>query len=351
MNQSGVSGKLIQVGYHLVFWMLSLGFFWILFSRYNDDASNTALFIAILAPVAVCTTYFFNYNLIPRFLVAGKYFRFAWYGVLAGVIGLWLTLLGGMLIWAWRAKFDLNNVSLMTMDVPMLVAALFFVVFVGISLKLIRINSQVQKQKDNIEKQRLMLDNQLKLNELRFLKEQLNPHFLFNTLNNLYGLTLEKSDKAPDLVMRLSGILDYMLYRTDASMVPLKQEVKLIEDYLTIEQHRFENRYPIRFEVSGNISGVVVAPLLFLPLVENCFKHGIRKATEDSFIEIRLDASGNCIKFTTVNSLSDKEEKGGIGIINLQKRLEMIYPDKHSLTLSHKEANFEALLTLEITRL
>ena len=343
--------RIQRIGLHVLFWIISLGFFWLLFSRNSKDQYNTAIFITILSPIAIFTTYIFNYQLLPRFLIRGNYFKFGWYGTLTAVVGLWLTMLAGIFVWAWRAKFELGKVNLNTMDVPMLIAALFFVVMMGVAIKLIRINFQIQIQKETAEKEKLLLDNRLKINELKMLKEQLNPHFLFNTLNNLYGLTLEKSDKAPDLVMRLSNLLDYMLYRTNDNKVPLKQEVEMIQNYVSIEQHRFEGKYPISFNVEGILEQMVIAPLLLLPLVENCFKHGIRKSAGRSFVRIGLKTEGNSLIFTTSNSTSEKAtiQTIGIGLANLKKRLEMIYPEKYCLKLNAGEHEFETVLTIQLS--
>ena len=350
-----VNNKHIQlirrIGLHCLFWLVSLGFFWLLFSRNSNDVWNTAIFIAILSPVAIFTTYFFNYRLIPAFLIKGDYFRFGWYGTITAILGLWIAMFGGIFIWMWRAEFNLGDINKSTIDLFLLVAALFFVVLMGISAKLIRINFQVRIQKNTAEKERLMLDNQLKLNELKLLKEQLNPHFLFNTLNNLYGLTLEKSDKAPDLVMSLSNLLDYMLYRTTESGVPLQQEIDMVQNYVTIERSRFEGKYPISFDVEGRSNNLKIAPLLFLPLVENCFKHGIRKSIHHSYVRIKLKVEDNSIIFSTSNSMQYDEFKqhGGIGLENLKKRLEMIYPQKHQLTLRSENNRFETFLTIQLS--
>lgn len=343
--------KLQRIAMHLLFWLVSLGFFWVLFTRYSQNLLNTAIFIAILSPVAIFTTYFFNYRLIPEFLVKKKYFKFGWYGAITAVVALWIAMMGGIIIWAWRAEFEMGEVNLNTLDVPMLIAALFFVVFMGVSAKLIRINNQFQVQKDLAEKERLQLDNQLKITELKLLRDQLNPHFLFNTLNNLYGLTLEKSDKAPDLVMRLSNMLDYILYKTDENLVPLSQEINMVENYVSIEQHRFEGKYPITFEVKNAVDHLKIAPLLLLPLVENCFKHGIRKSVKNSYVRIVLKTEGNSIIFTTSNSIDKKDEEkpGGIGLENLKKRLEMIYPGNYQLELKPGDREFETKLTIQLS--
>ena len=339
-----------RIGMHILFWLLSLSFFWLLFSRSCGDKINSAIFIAFLSPISIGTTYVFNYYLIPNFLIPEKYFKFSWYAGIISIVAVWLTSLFGILIWVWRAEFNLGEVSSYSVDVLMLVAALFFVVLMGVSVKLIRFNFQIQSQKNAAEKDKLYLDNQLKINELKLLKDQLNPHFLFNTLNNLYGLTLEKSDNAPDLVMRLSNMLDYMLYRTNESKVPLQQELDMIRNYVLIEQHRFEGKYPITFEVKGKCDQLEIAPLILLPLVENCFKHGIRKAIKKSFVTITLKIDKNSIIFSTLNSLNPTVDSnaGGIGLANLRKRLDAIYKNDYNLVLNSKENNFETQLTLKL---
>ncbi|MBN1924686.1 MAG: histidine kinase [Prolixibacteraceae bacterium] len=333
--------SIIRIALHIIFWFVSLSFFWLIFSRNSGDKINSAIFIALLSPLAIANTYYFNYYLIPRFLIPRKYFRFGWYGTLFAAVALWLSSLTGIFIWFWRAQCDMEAINRNTIDLPMLLAAMFFVVMMGISAKLIRINLQTQNQKERAEKEKVMLDNQLKINELKFLKEQLNPHFLFNTLNNLYGLALEKSDKTPELVMHLSKILDYMLYRTNTPMVPLVQEIEMIDHYVSIEKHRFENLHSINFVVKGEPGDLKIAPLLLLPLVENCFKHGIRKSVKHTSIDIFLYNKKGIFSLETKNSFSDntREQNGGIGLSNLAKRLEMIYPGAYKLK-SEKDENF-----------
>lgn len=340
-----------RIGMHFLFWSVSLSFFWILFSRSSGDILNTALFISVLSPIAIFITYFFNYRLIPKFLIKGDYFRFVWFGTIAAISGLWLILMVGIFIWAWRAEFYFDKISYSTLDVPMLTTSLFFVVLSGVSIKLIRTNLIVQYQKEQAEKARLLADNQLKVNELKLLKDQLNPHFLFNTLNNLYGLTLEKSDKAPDLVMRLSNMLDYMLYRTNTEFVSLQQEIEMINNYVAIEKHRFEGKYNLSFNIEGNHEYLSIAPLLLLPLVENCFKHGVRKSIKHPIVKIDLKITNSVLQFNTLNTHADEQMnvEGGIGLKNLRQRLEGIYPKNFSLDIFEEPNKFITQLHIQLT--
>jgi len=188
--------------------------------------------------------------------------------------------------------------------------------------------------------------------ELKFLKSQINPHFLFNSLNNLYALTLKKSDDAPEVVLRLSNILRYVLYETGEGEVPLQKEIQYIKDYIDLEKIRLGNRVDIRFESEGDTSNKVIEPMLFLTFVENSFKHGAAAAIEKGWVDIRLNATVDKIQFkisNSVNATSPAElasNPGGIGLENLQKRLNLLYPGKYTLDLIESDSSFTVDLTL-----
>ena len=183
----------------------------------------------------------------------------------------------------------------------------------------------------------LQLNEQKKIAELSALKNQLNPHFLFNTLNNLYSLAIKKSDKTPEVIGRLSDILDYMLYRCEEKYVWLNKEIELIENYLSLEQIRYGKRVEVQFETELN-DDVRIAPLLLLTFIENAFKHGVREELRTAKIDMNLVANKGdiffCIKNTIPNSaLQNEEEKEAIGLKNVKKQLELLYPKKHELLI------------------
>lgn len=181
----------------------------------------------------------------------------------------------------------------------------------------------------------LQLNEQKKTAELSALKNQLNPHFLFNTLNNLYALALKKSDKTPEVISKLSDILDYMLYRCNEKYVSLEKEIELIENYLTLEKIRYGKRVAITFETVVE-EEVKIAPLLLLTFVENAFKHGVSQEINQATIDINLQTKANEIVFTIKNSIpkqqaSDKTSKEAIGLKNVQQQLALLYPNAHQL--------------------
>lgn len=186
------------------------------------------------------------------------------------------------------------------------------------------------------------LENKNLQSELSFLKSQINPHFLFNTLNSLYALTLKKSDKAPEIVLRLSEMMRYMLYKSNEKKVPLEQEINYIQNYLALEQTRYGDKARIEFECAGDApTNYNIAPLLFITFLENSFKHGLSQSITQGFVECLLYIEDNTIDLTIQNSkTTEKDERyfqGGIGLVNVKRRLELIYPDKYTLDIHETE--------------
>ncbi|MBL7805805.1 MAG: histidine kinase [Saprospiraceae bacterium] len=204
------------------------------------------------------------------------------------------------------------------------------------------------------EKQQLV--TQTMQSELRFLKSQINPHFLFNTLNNLYALTLKKSDKAPEIVLKLSEIMRYMLYECNEKRVLLSKEIQYIHNYLDLERLRQTGNADIRFETEGHISDQMVAPLLFVPFLENSFKHGLNHYVQGGgFVRARLSVSGEDLEFYIENSKTEHAPRqehprsGGIGLANVRQRLNLLYPDQHDLSVDDAPHRFAVTLHLKMT--
>lgn len=175
--------------------------------------------------------------------------------------------------------------------------------------------------------------------ELNFLKHQINPHFLFNTLNNLYGLTLQKSDHAPDAILKLSSLMRYMLYESNSPLASFEKEKEMIQAYIDIEMLRLGENHNMNFSISS--SGTrEIPPLLWLPVLENIFKHGISHK-KDLFIDFRFSLQDDHIHIYSKNHASvyknGLEQGKGIGIDNLRKRLELLYPGKHQISISQDE--------------
>lgn len=201
------------------------------------------------------------------------------------------------------------------------------------------------------EYKRSQINEQKRIDELKALRHQLNPHFLFNNLNNLYLLTVEKSDKAPEVIEKLSSMLDYMLYGCEETFVAINKEVELIENYLALEQIRYDDRVNITFKntVSKNVK---IAPLLLLTFIENAFKHGVKNELNTANVIITLTTNNDEIIFTIFNTKPTTESnntfiKKSIGLTNVQRQLNLIYPEAHTLKTENKEDSFFVSLHLK----
>jgi len=188
--------------------------------------------------------------------------------------------------------------------------------------------------------------------EINYLRAQINPHFLFNTLNNLYGLALEKSEKTPEVILKLSKIMDYMLFDLDGTKVPLEKDVENLENYLSLERIRQGNNAKIVFHQAGAFDQQLIEPLLMLPLVENAFKHGINQLIDGAYLEIKLEVAGNRLRFDVINnyrhSTVEKQMHPSLGLVNLRRRLELFYPDRHTLTVQDDSVTYHVTLTLDL---
>ena len=201
-------------------------------------------------------------------------------------------------------------------------------------------------QKDIIE-----LKEQKKSTELSLLKNQLNPHFLFNTLNNLYALALKKSDKTPEVIAKLSEILDYILYQCKDNYVSIQKEIELLENYIALEKVRYGKRVKVTFEkdVQNNVN---IAPLILLTFVENAFKHGVSQELTIGFIDIKISATENEIVFRLKNSKPKADnklinsDKNSIGMENTKKQLDLLYPNKYQLGVEVTASNYSLELKL-----
>ncbi len=196
------------------------------------------------------------------------------------------------------------------------------------------------------------LNEQKKIAELTALRNQLNPHFLFNTLNNLYALALEKSDKTPEVIERLSDILDYILYRCKENYVPVQKEIELIENYISLEKIRYGGRVAVNFYQTAD-PNVRIAPLLLLTFVENAFKHGVTQELKKAEINISLTTDQSDLLFSISNSKPNNaigkspENEEPLGLRNVNQQLGLLYPNSHELTISDKEHNYQVVLKLK----
>ncbi|MEM8527279.1 MAG: sensor histidine kinase [Bacteroidota bacterium] len=183
--------------------------------------------------------------------------------------------------------------------------------------------------------------------ELNFLRQQINPHFYFNTLNNLYALSLTKDQRTPEVILQLSELMRYVIYRGQEKTVLLKEELKYIEDYIQLQQIRLHKKLNYRLEKEIHDDCLLIPPLLFINLIENAFKHGIEPATTDCFLHLSLASDEQGLIFTCKNSFEAVEKhQDGTGLKNLRRRLELLFPERYELITQMKQNTFEASLKI-----
>ncbi|WP_143310556.1 sensor histidine kinase [Chitinophaga vietnamensis] len=218
-----------------------------------------------------------------------------------------------------------------------------FVAGIAAMLKLLRV--QVQKE----EKEKLLVKEKLET-ELKFLRNQINPHFLFNTLNNIYALARKKSDNTPEIVMKLSKLLRFMLYESRKDLIPIAEEIKMLNDCLELERIRYNERLTITFEKQVDNGQQLIAPLLLLPFIENAFKHGVSETRFESFIHIALQLKTGQLNFRVENTKENGTPGAitdNIGLGNVRRQLELMYKDYH-LQVDNEASVFKVHLHINL---
>ena len=204
------------------------------------------------------------------------------------------------------------------------------------------------------QSEKLELKTQTMRSELKFLRSQINPHFLFNTLNSLYALTLKKSDDAPEIVLKLSEMMRYMLYECNERRVPLFKEIAYVKNYIDLEKLRQHNQVDININIDGEVNNQTIAPLILIPFIENSFKHGLNSQIKHGYVNIDLVLTDNHLNFTVKNSKlsneprKDYKKSGGIGLVNVKRRLNLIYPDQYHLKIRNEPNNYTVTLDLKL---
>lgn len=347
MNKS-IDRKKVLFYLLVAFAFLSL---WVLghSSKFRDHFSELLLNnIWRITYVTVVNFTFFEFA-VPFVL---KKRRYIIYNILLGLLILWLyMMLWSYGLYAWRLMgVGLHVYSRLIVydsleqelegQMGFSMASVFFFGIIRHIYNYVKLKQAAQQLR--IEKQEA---------ELSYLRSQTNPHFLFNTLNNIYSLTRDKSDLAPESILRLSKILRFMLYETGGAFISIEQELKIIDDYIALEKLRYDESLRINFNYDVEDMKQAIPPLLLIPLVENAFKHGVSETRGRPFVDIHLSVKNRQLKFVVKNSVEEapgeKDVKENIGLSNLRRQLELLYSD-HSLTVQHDRNFFTAVLIINL---
>ncbi len=324
---------------HLLFWIAVWFFYFYFFSFNSNDKDYIIWFSSTILPVTILLTYFMVYYLVPKFLLAKKYWKFALYSFYTIIISsnIIVPLIFGSFI--FKSDYNIKHMPLMSKNIVFVLVMVYLIA--GIVSFIYLLNQNFKSLSRNKELQNKILETQLQLKEqeLHYLKQQIHPHFLFNTLNTIYGFALKQSKQTPEIILKLSNLLDYILYQINKPKVPLKEEVLHIKEYIELEKIRFQDTLKIIFSANEINENIEVAPMLLIPFIENAFKHG---NLIDGYlrIEINVQVLNNKMEFkvrnTTVDQ-KDQKENGGIGLENIKKRLDLNYKNNYSLQHYEKD--------------
>lgn len=316
--------------------MKSGGTFWLPVMYTN--ILNVAIYMAAF--------YYLSYYQLPILYNKGKYATFA--------LSLLYCALGFYTLWRGIGYLSLGHWYFPHAKDPFLSPAIFLtqtVQFYSPAVLLLAWEKYHESLKEKIRSEQL--EKEKLANELKYLKAQINPHFLFNSLNNLYSFVLNQSPKAPELIMRLSAMLDYILYKSQKARVGLQQEIECIEDYVELEKIRYGERLQVQVLTSGDLH-VPVAPLIFLSVVENAFKHGASGDTGKPEILIDILTLPEQLKCRVWNTKSafkgelNDAYKEGIGLSNIKRQLQLTYPNSHQIQIKDRDQDFEVNITLKL---
>ncbi len=316
-----------------MFWVGVWFFFYYFFSYNSTDTVYITWFSSALLPLTMGVTYFVNYYLVPNFLLTKKYFLFTLYSFYTLVFSSYLIVLVLYACLIFLLQFNISIMPPMSKNFFFILILVFLVVGIVNFISLLNNNFKTISKNKELQNKILNTQLQLKEQELHYLKHQIHPHFLFNTLNTIYGFALKQSVQTPEIILKLSNLLDYILYQVNKPTVSLKEEVLHIKEYVELEKIRFQDTLKVAFASSEIDENIQIAPMLLIPFVENAFKHG---SIINGFltIEINVKVIKNQLEFYIGNTIlkgNQKKKTSGIGLENIQKRLELNYTDNYNL--------------------
>lgn len=332
-----------RVVYHSLFWFALFLLLLIL-----DTTSQNLGFVLVVELINLffyaVVVYFNLLYLIPNYLTDKK---FLLYGSLLILIVLIVTPIK-MLVLFLTFSYLPDLQAQLLIDQKWFFLTTFIIAGASTLTKIISDWARYQRDRKELQTQTMQ-------SELKFLKSQINPHFLFNTLNNLYALTLKKSDKAPEIVIKLSEMMRYMLYECNERRVLLSKEINYIQNYLDLESLRQSKDARIQFKVEGKATDQKIAPLLFIPFLENSFKHGLNSSISKGFVDIVVRIEDKHVQFQMQNSKTDTlpmqthKRSGGIGLANVRRRLKLQYPEKYELKIEDSPNTYSVNLDLDLS--
>lgn len=338
---------------HLLFWSFFLLVFIMIASLNSGSIEKHITIYLSMLPSQIAAAYILNYYQVPKLLLNKAYLLFMvsilfCVYVFSALGRLSIVYIAEPLI---RDDFTQESLGEILSDTAFLFSvyfpSIYIYAFIMLIVKMIKNRFEEKHQIEILQKEKVT-------NELKFLKTQIQPHFLFNTLNNLYGLTLIKSDLAPEIVLKLSELLDFILYQSDEPTISIQKEIELVQGFIDLESLRYGDRLDLVFEHTVDNSNIQIAPLVLLPIIENAFKHGSSGNPDTAKIHITLSVIDMALNFEVHNTkpkihvVGVDPNKSGIGTINLKRQLELNYPNKNQLKVEDSLDSYFVKLHLDL---
>jgi sensor histidine kinase YesM len=337
----------IRILQHLAFWVVSFIVLLYFFNTSNKIEKIDVIYTAIFHVSLVTGVYLNLYLLIPLFLKKNRYLLYLILltAVIVGTAGFNMLTFNRLIDYVLPGYYFISYYEFADI-------LKFVIVYIGLTtlLKLSKswfLLLEADRKLIRAEKEKIN-------NELLALRSQINPHFLFNSLNSIYSLSLHQSDKTPAVILKISELMRYMLYEANEDKVSLKNELHFIENYFELQKLRSDDSAKIKLDITGEIEKQQIAPLLFLPFIENSFKHGVKGDPEGGFTRVNINVTGDEIQLNVVNNKGkidkvEKEDFQGIGLQNARRRLELLYPQRHSLSINDLDNSFEVKLNIVLS--
>ncbi len=333
--------------YHVFFWLTYLGPWNFIYSPNPFNFNSLAIsFIYFIGDAGA--SYFNIYYLIPRFIKPRNYFGYL-FSLFATI--LFFSALLGVLLAGFATLMQINMGDFFFSWPYILgptLGSISSAIFVVMALKLLKEHIQNENHTRQLEKEKTET-------ELKFLRSQLNPHFLFNALNNIYFMIKKDPDQAAEALAKFSDVLRYQLYGNNMETINMQQEVAFINNYIEIAELRKGNSITVTSNIYEHWNGEQIAPLILIPFVENAFKHVSTEQENINHISLKIEKDGSKLDFNIENTISENNEEhspsleiGGIGLVNVRRRLELLYPGKHQLEIQENKNLFQVKLKINL---
>ncbi|WP_340113012.1 sensor histidine kinase [Maribellus mangrovi] len=324
---------------HILFWCLSFLILLNILKVSVEVKPIDLIYTAIFHIPIIAVVYINLQGLIPWFFERQKYLQYSALVItlVACGAGFYLLLFDKWIDFIFRGYYFIAFYSFWDIS-------LYFAIYLLLTSLLHLARGWFRLQEMETEKQKA---------ELKALQTQINPHFLFNSLNSIYSLSRKSSKQVPDKIVQLSDLLRHIIYDSERDFIPLEKEIRMIRNYIELQNLRTSETRRISFELEGDLSGKSIAPMVILPFIENSFKHGLKGGADNAFVNIRIKTFSKSLNLEIENSkgkaIEPESMNRGIGVENVKKRLDLIYPGRHKLKIKDESESFKVHLRIELT--